>query len=80
MFLRVLELTGLALFIGFLVTQVAIPGLANLPLFPWFRGERKAQHRLADAQEQARIADTEKAADRAFKKADIRHTPPRVGD
>lgn len=71
MIVRILELVGVLLAVGFLVTQVAIPGLFGQPLMPLFRGERRAKQRLAEAEEQRRIAQTERQTDREYRRAGI---------
>lgn len=78
MALRVLELAVLILGIAFLITQIAIPGLTGLPLFPWFRGEKKAKQRLAEAQELTRVRRIERETDREYTRADRLGPPRRV--
>lgn len=70
MLLRILELAFLLLVVAFLITQIAIPGLTGLPLFPWIRKDQRAKQRLAEAEENTRVARIERATDREYAKAE----------
>jgi hypothetical protein len=76
MFLMIIEIAAGILFVGFIVTQVIIPGFTGLPLLPWFRRERKLSAKQAEAEEQVRLYQGEKKLDRTLAQARIRRLHP----
>lgn len=57
---------------AFAVTQVVMPIIGGLPLFPLFRRERGLQDELAEAQEDVRVAEAESEIERTRRKAEAR--------